>query len=84
MGPSTRNFNVLLLGNSKWKLCHAYLQPMPNKTNVRLVFRPSTGVGRGLILAFFEGQRAALSRYGGTAAWLWNGGLDVGFSKDSQ
>jgi hypothetical protein len=84
MGPSLRDFNVLLLGNRRAILCHAHLQPTANKTNVRLDFRPPAGWGRGLILAFFGGQRAALGSPSGTVSWLWNGGLDVVFSKDYQ
>jgi hypothetical protein len=75
MGPRARNFNLLHPGNRGLNLCYAHLHAPGNETNVRLDFLASRRVGPGLILAFFEGQRAALgSPEGGALAFKrWTG-----------
>jgi hypothetical protein len=84
MGPRPRNFNVLLLGNRGVNLCRAHLQPIFNKTNVRLDFRPFHGCGRGLFLPSLKDKEQRPGSPAGPVVWLWNGGLYVVFSKVSQ
>jgi hypothetical protein len=83
MGARPGDFNLLHPGNRKANLCYAHLQGTSNKTNVRFGFSACRRVGPGLILALFEGQRTALGSPA-VRPWLWNGGLDVVFSKVSQ
>jgi hypothetical protein len=83
MGPRAGNFNLLHPGNRGLNLCCAHLHAHRNKTNVRLDFLANLRAAPGLILAFFEGQRAAPGSLMG-GAWLSNGGLDVVFSKFSE